>query len=348
MTPVVIKLAKLINAVDLPNGRKVHRKATPLLGGLSIYLGFIIGILWFHPENHFIWPIIIGATVIVLTGMIDDMIQLKPRWKFVGQSIAAISVISGGLFIEFINLPFETIWELGFLGIPLTYLWIVAITNAINLIDGLDGLAAGVSIIVLTAISIISIMAGNFFISLLTLILISSTLGFLFFNFHPAKIFMGDTGSLFLGFMISVISILGFKSITLFTLIVPIILLAVPLSDSIFAIIRRIVHKKSIVTPDKSHLHHCLMKIGFTHKGTVLLIYGLSAFFAVCAMLLTKSTFMGGFIITLIIIITIELTVEIVGLINGNYRPMLNFISRFKRIGKSQYFSKQNKDWFKH
>lgn len=182
----------------------------------------------------------------------------------------------GGLEVEFINLPFFTdTLQFGIFSIPITILWIVAIINAINLIDGLDGLAGGVSTIALVTIATMALIKGDLFVAMVALTVIGSTLGFLKYNFHPAKIFMGDTGALFLGYIIAVLSLLGFKNVTMISLIVPIIILGVPISDTFFAIIRRIVNKQPISVADKSHLHHCLLDLGFTHKQTVLLIYAL-------------------------------------------------------------------------
>lgn len=334
VTPLIKNVAVKLGVIDRPNNRKVHEKMTPRLGGLAIFISFMLGILAALPSSPLIQPILSGAFIIVLVGILDDFFELKAIWKLLGQTVATCIVIFGGVYIEFINLPFGHVLQLGIFGVPLTFFWIIFITNAINLIDGLDGLAAGVSTIVLTTISIIAFMDGNMFIAVFSLLLSGSTLGFLVHNFHPAKIFMGDTGSLFLGYMISVISILGFKSITLFTLLVPIVILGVPLSDTIFAIIRRLVNKKPLSEPDKFHMHHCLLHLGFSHKRTVLLLYGLSTFFAICALLLTKSSLLGSLVIMVIVIMTIELIVETVGLIHDRYQPILSFLRRITSLKK--------------
>lgn len=333
MTPIVKKLAFKIGAVDAPNARKVHQKIMPRLGGFAIYIAFIIGFLLTRPESQMVsvTAILIGSFIIVITGILDDVYQLSPKVKLMGQIIAALVVIFGGVKIEYINLPFDGVLNFGWFSIPLTLLWIVGITNAINLIDGLDGLAAGVSSIVLITITILAMLDGNIFVMTLGTILIGSTLGFLVHNFHPAKIFMGDTGALFLGYIISVISILGFKNVTLFSIIVPAIILAVPISDTFFAIIRRVVNKRPLSSPDKSHLHHCLLRLGFSHTKTVLIIYGISAFFGLAAVILTLSTLWVSLVILLVLMIAIELIVELVGLVNTNYRPILNFLGRLSK-----------------
>ena len=203
---------------------------------------FLIGYLVLQPDSKYALPILIGSIIIIITGVLDDMIELSAKIKLGGQLVATlIVVVYGGVQIDFINLPFGGKLEFGMLSIPITVLWIVGITNAINLIDGLDGLAAGVSSIVLITISGMAIMMGNVFVTSMGFIVLGSTLGFLFYNFHPAKIFMGDTGALFLGYMISVLSLLGFKNVAVISFIVPVIILGVPISDTFFAIIRRIV-----------------------------------------------------------------------------------------------------------
>ncbi|WP_085994088.1 glycosyltransferase family 4 protein, partial [Oceanobacillus senegalensis] len=238
ITPFVIKFAIKVGAVDKPNNRKVHTKLMPRLGGLAIYSGFLIGVLAFFPDVLKYWPVLVGGLIIVITGIIDDMKELSAKMKLGGQLLAALITVLGGIKIEFITLPAGNIVEFGYFAIPLTILWIVAITNAINLIDGLDGLAAGVSSIVLLTFSGLAISMGNPTVALLGFMMLGSTLGFLKYNFNPAKIFMGDTGSLFLGYMISSLAVMGlFKNVAVFSLIVPIIILGVPILDTTFAII---------------------------------------------------------------------------------------------------------------
>ncbi|MDV2684316.1 MraY family glycosyltransferase [Alkalihalophilus lindianensis] len=337
ITPLVRRFAIKIGATDKPNHRKVHQKLMARLGGLAIYIGFLIGFIVLQPDSTYMMPILIGSFIIILTGFLDDMIELSAKWKLFGQLLAAGIVIYGGVQVEFINLPFDARIELGWFSIPLTLLWIIGITNAINLIDGLDGLAAGVSSIVLITITSLAILGGDLFVAALGVILLGSTLGFLYHNFNPAKIFMGDTGALFLGFMISVISLLGFKNITLFSLLIPVIILAVPISDTFFAIIRRIVNKKPLSAPDKSHLHHCLLRVGFSHRQTVLVIYAMSAFFGLAAVMLTMSTLWVTFIIMAVILVVIELIAEKIGLVSSTYRPMINFVRRFTSATKRNY-----------
>jgi UDP-GlcNAc:undecaprenyl-phosphate/decaprenyl-phosphate GlcNAc-1-phosphate transferase len=328
MTPVIKKLAFKIKAVDEVGARKVHRERMARLGGAAVYVSFLIGMLLISPDHHHFWPIMLGGLVIIITGLLDDIYAVSASKKLLGQSAAALIVIFGGLYVEVITLPFGIEWYLGLWGLPLAFLWIIGITNAINLIDGLDGLAAGVSAIVFASISVLAILGGNELVTVMSLVLLAGTLGFLIFNFHPATIFMGDTGSLFLGFMIAVLSLLGFKTVTLFSLLVPIVLLAVPIADTLFSILRRYFNKKPISAPDKSHIHHRLLKLGFSHKKTVLMIYGLSIFFSAAAIMLAQSTLLISIFIVVTVVVTIELLAELIGLVHKDYRPLLNVIER--------------------
>lgn len=331
LTPLVKMLAIRIGAVDTPNYRKVHARIMPRLGGLAIFGAFLIGYFILRPEDPTAPFIILGALMIIITGVLDDMFEITAKAKLLGQLIAAGIVIYGGLDIDFIKLPFGGELDFGYLNIPLTILWIVGITNAINLIDGLDGLAAGVSTIALITIAGMALMMGNAFVFAMAAILAVSTLGFLFYNFHPAKIFMGDTGALFLGFMIAVLALMGFKNITVISLVIPIIMLGVPISDTFFAIVRRYRMKQPLSAADKSHLHHCLLNVGFTHRQTVLIIYALAAMFGVAALIFSQATVWGAILLIAVMLVAIELFVEAVGLAGKNYRPLINFV---KMIGK--------------
>lgn len=334
LTPLVMKIARKYRVVDLPNERKVHKKEIPLMGGLAIYVSFLVSLFILQLDHLLHIPILLSSLVIVITGILDDIFNITPWQKLLGQFTAASIIIFGGdVTVTFINLPWGGILEFGILSIPITYLWIIGVTNAINLIDGLDGLSAGVSAIALIAMSGMAFLMGDYYVLAIAILLVGSILGFLPYNFHPAKIFMGDTGALFLGFMISVLSLLGFKNITFISFIVPILILGVPLSDTIFAIIRRIVNKKPIGMPDKSHLHHCLLNLGFTHRQTVILIYATSSMFALFAFIFSMTTVWGSILLLAIILLSLELLIEKIGLISKSYRPLLNMINgiRFNR-----------------
>ncbi|MGN4126639.1 glycosyltransferase family 4 protein [Lysinibacillus sphaericus] len=343
LTPLVKRLAFRIGAVDAPNYRKVHAKIMPRLGGLAIFLAFLIGVAMLYPflinalprlniSEYGLIAIIIGAAIIVATGVVDDMREISAKAKMLGQLIAALIVIFvGGIQIDYINLPFIGELDFGFLSIPLTILWIVGITNAINLIDGLDGLAAGVSSIALITLAGMAIIMNNMFVLAIAAILAAATIGFLFYNFHPAKIFMGDTGALFLGFMISVLALLGFKNVTFISLIIPVIMLGVPISDTFFAIVRRVRMKKKWSDPDKSHLHHRLLDMGFTHRQTVLIIYGIAMMFGLAAIIFSMAKLWGAILLIAVILTAIEIFVEVIGLAGKNYKPLLNFVRIFNK-----------------
>ena len=331
VTPLVIKFAKRFGFVDKPDYRKVHKGLMPRVGGLSIVIGASAGLLYLNDLILPLWPVILGGGIILIVGILDDRFTLSPKAKLVGQILAACIVVFADFKIDFITLPFvaERIY-LGNFSYVFGILWIVGITNAINLIDGLDGLAGGVSVIAMTSIMALAAMNGQYMVVALTVILIGGTIGFLFFNFNPAKIFMGDTGALFLGYCISIISLLGlFKSVTIFSLVVPIIILAIPIFDTFFAIIRRILNKQKISAPDKSHLHHRLLAMGFSHKETVLIIYAIGAFFGLCAILFTRSTLWGAILFSAVLVVLIQLTAEVVGLI-GQHKPLINTMKKLR------------------
>ncbi|RYM05890.1 undecaprenyl/decaprenyl-phosphate alpha-N-acetylglucosaminyl 1-phosphate transferase [Sporolactobacillus sp. THM7-7] len=334
LTPLVKRLAVRIGATDKPNARKVHTKVMPRMGGLAIYLAFIVGILILWPQSSYTVPLLLGSVVVMITGILDDLYSLPAKLKMVAHFFAALIIVNGGISVTFINMPFNGVLYLHWFSVPLTLLWIMGITNAINLIDGLDGLAAGVSSIVLLTIAGLSLTQGNLFVFTVSAVLLASILGFLPFNFHPAKIFMGDSGAYFLGYVISVLALLGFKNVTLFSLVVPIVMLAVPISDTLFAIVRRLVHKKPLTAPDKSHLHHCLLRFGFSQRQTVILIYGMSALFALAAIVLSTSTLLGSLLVILCVMLTIELVVEGVGLVSANYKPLLKAYKRIVSLGR--------------
>jgi UDP-GlcNAc:undecaprenyl-phosphate GlcNAc-1-phosphate transferase len=327
-TPLVKKFAIKYGFVDQPEKRKVHKSVMPRLGGLAIVIGSGAGLLYLQPPTSYLFPIMIGGLIIIITGVLDDKYALSAKTKLLGQIAAACVVVFSGIDINFITLPFSERMELGFIGYIIAILWIVGITNAINLIDGLDGLASGVSAIALGSILTMAVINNHVLVIALTVILLGSTLGFLFYNFHPAKIFMGDTGALFLGYCISVISILGlYKSVTLFSLVIPIIILGIPIFDTMFAIIRRVVNKQSISAPDKHHLHHCLLSMGFSHRTTVLIIYGIGIIFGVSAIVFSTATLWGSLIIMGMLFILVQLTAELVGLI-GKHKPLLTAIRK--------------------
>ncbi len=293
LTPAVIKFAVKIGAMDIPkDDRRVHRVAMPLMGGLAMYIAVVIGMLLFLPKDRKFLAILIGATLILISGIKDDIKGTTPKEKLFYQILAASVAIWGGISIENITNPFvqgSAGFGLSWFTIPITIFWIVGITNTLNLIDGLDGLAGGVAFISSFSFMLVALKMGLGFIGVLAALVAGACLGFLPYNFNPAKIFMGDTGSLFLGYMLAIISIEGaLKSVATIAMIIPIIILGVPIFDTTFAIFRRVSKGQSIMTADKSHLHHRLLEKGFTQKKTVLILYAISGVFGLFAVLISK------------------------------------------------------------
>lgn len=281
LVPVVKKIAYHINAIDLPNARKVHKVPIPRLGGLAIYAGFLFGYLVFGKQNNLMTSILIGSFIIIITGIIDDIKPLKAKIKLLGQLVAAlIVVINGDILLSNIS-AFGLYINFGLLAYPITILFILTFINCMNLIDGLDGLATGISSIFFATVGVIAIFKNSHGLDfMLCFIMLGSCLGFLVHNKYPAKIFMGDSGSMFLGFIISIISLLGFKNVTMTSLIIPFMIIAIPVLDTIFAVIRRTIKNESITKPDKFHIHHQLLNMNFSHKKTVIVICLIDSLFA--------------------------------------------------------------------
>ena len=290
-TPLARVFAFKVGAVDVPkDGRRMHNKPIPRLGGLAIFLGFSVAALAFCDFTPTLLSIYFGGLVIVVVGVLDDIFRLNAWVKFFVEIAVAFIPISQGLSIEFINLFGEYV-VFGVFEIPITILWIVGLTNAINLIDGLDGLSCGISVICSLSLLLCSILVlDNFALTMLTAILASSCLGFLPFNSNPAKIFMGDTGALFLGYTLSVLSISGlFKMHAVLSFMIPISIFALPLFDTIFAFVRRIASGHSPFSPDRGHIHHRLIDIGFNQKQTVYILYSVCGILGISAVMFSIS-----------------------------------------------------------
>lgn len=285
--PIVKKIAEFIGAMDIPNERKVHKNPIPRMGGLGIYGGFLLGYMLFGQHSVQMNAILIGSFIILITGIFDDIKPVPAKYKFICQILgASVIPLYGGIVLQDIS-AFGLYLNFGILAYPITILFIVGIVNCINLIDGLDGLSSGISSIYFLTIGIIGLLLNNSngLDVTLTFIMLGSTLGFLLHNFHPAKIFMGDSGSMFLGYIIAVISLLGFKNVTLTSFVVPMFLLAIPVMDTLFAILRRLINHKPIGMPDKNHLHHQLLNMKLSQTKTVLVIYFVDILFAVASIL---------------------------------------------------------------
>ncbi|MBR6513462.1 MAG: undecaprenyl/decaprenyl-phosphate alpha-N-acetylglucosaminyl 1-phosphate transferase [Clostridia bacterium] len=301
-TPVVRVLAYKLKAIDIPiDNRRMHKQPVPRLGGLAIFLGFVLTTLIFSDITPTLITIWIGGSAIVLLGMLDDIFRLRALVKLFVQIGVAFVAVWQGLIIENINLFGHTI-DFKHLAIPITILWIVGLTNAINLIDGLDGLSCGVSAISAISLLMVSIvLGGDSSTTVLIAILAGSCLGFLPFNTNPAKIFMGDTGALFLGYTLSVVSIKGvLKTHTLVSFIIPLLIFAFPILDTAFAFTRRILHGKSPFSPDRGHLHHRLIDMGLNQKQVVAILYSLCAILGLSAIMFTGEKIWRAAVIVLI------------------------------------------------
>ena len=295
VTPVAIRLAPKIGAVDIPlDNRRMHTKTMPRFGGLAIFARSTTAMLIFLKFDPRVVTIVMGGALIYILGVIDDIKHLSAKVKFLGQTFVALIMYVNGIRIEFLtNFLGEGNSQLGdVLCFIITMVWIVGITNTVNLIDGLDGLAAGTAAIASLCIAYTAYIHGTYLAAGAMLALAGATLGFLPYNFYPAKIFMGDGGSLYLGFMLATLSVLGtVKSATLVTMIIPVLVLGVPIFDTFFAIFRRFVNKRPIMEADKGHLHHRLMKLGYGQRRATLMLYGITAIMGVAAVLFSRGLY---------------------------------------------------------
>ena len=295
-TPPVKNFAHKVGAIDVPkDARRMHKKPIPRLGGLAIYGGFLCSILIFGQLDETMLCVLLGAAIIVALGIFDDVLALGAKLKFVVQIVAAaIPVCIGdlqiGLFTNLNPLSDTPFVHLGILAVPATIIWIVGITNAVNLIDGLDGLAVGVSSIAAITMLAVALLTGNMPIAITMAALAGACIGGMPYNLTPAKIFMGDTGSTFLGYMLATVSIMGlFKFYAVISFAVPFLILGLPIFDTANAIIRRVAAGRSPMSPDRGHVHHKLIDMGFNQKQAVAILYAISATLGLTAVVLTSS-----------------------------------------------------------
>lgn len=289
LTPYIKKLAFKIGAVDKPDARKVHTKVMPRLGGFAIFIAFMVAVFCTVEITKDLEGMLLGACIIVVVGILDDKYQLPAKIKLLGQIAAASVLVFFDIRIEWLNNPFGGYFYLHYLSIPFTIFWIVSFTNVVNLMDGLDGLAAGVSAIASVTIILVALQEGFSTVAILTAALAGAIIGFIRYNFNPASIFMGDTGSMFIGYTLAAISIFGaVKSAATIALVVPAIALGLPILDTAFAIIRRKLNGKPIFKPDKGHLHHRLLAMGLSQKQVVLIMYLISAILGLSAIFLSE------------------------------------------------------------
>lgn len=346
LTPLVKLLAFRIGAYDAPGERRINTKNMPTAGGLAIYIAFASSCLLIFrsiiPQDY------ISADYFGWWNgcfdIIDDIKEITPMKKTIGILLAALVIyFVAGIRIDFVTLPVVGMIDLRWFSLPLTLLWILAITNAVNLIDGLDGLASGVSIIGLTTIGITGyffLHAKTVYIPIVIFILVASIAGFFPYNFYPAKIFLGDTGALFLGFMIAVMSLQGLKNATFITVITPMVILGVPITDTVYAIIRRLLNKKPISSADKMHLHHRLLSLGFTHKGAVMTIYALALVFSFVSLLFSYSSTVASILLIVFCLIGLELFIELIGLVGEGHQPLMYLL---RILGNREYRQEQMK-----
>ena len=347
LVPIVKIVGDKLNIIALQNERTIHNGRIVRIGGYAIYISFIICAYIFLKTDVQINSILFSSFLVFMIGLYDDIHDVSPKVKLLVEIIAAsIIIFYGKIMLRGITIPYLPGDICEWISIGITYLWIIGITNAINLIDGLDGLSSGISIIVLVTLSLTSLHFGRTDIAALSLLLAGATVGFLFYNFNPASIFMGDNGALFLGFMISVISLLGFgyKSSAFFTLGAPIIVLAVPIMDTIMAILRRKLRKKKFSDADREHLHHQLMfNLNLGQKKSVLILYGATVLFSLSSYiyLFDKKAAIALFVL---LVIAFELFVEYTQMISRRYRPLLTIINLFVHSDKLPILSEPEPD----
>ena len=304
-TPVVRSLAFRVGAVDVPrDSRRMHNHPIPRMGGLAIFFGFILSALIFVPLDAPLRGMLLGAVIIVILGIFDDIYALPALPKLLVQIVAATVAVLMGNQIEILSNPnifsSNPYWDLGILSVPISVFWIVGITNAVNLIDGLDGLACGVSTISSMTMLVIALTVAEADVALLMAALAGGCIGFLPYNLNPAKIFMGDTGSTFLGFILATVSIEGlFKSYAIISFAVPFLMLGLPIFDTCFAIFRRVSHGQSPMAPDRGHIHHRLIDMGFNQKQAVAVLYVISAILGLSAVVLTTTNVLRAMVVLL-------------------------------------------------
>lgn len=309
LTPWVRRYAISFGVLDQPGGRHVHEQVTPRLGGVAVIIGFFVPLAVFAvvhtgamsgflEQGHLVLGLVLGSMVVGVIGAVDDVRSLGPWAKLGAQAVAAVIAYAFGYRIEAVNIPLIGEISMGVFALPITVFWFLAITNAINLIDGLDGLASGIALFATISNFATAYMNDSHVVVLLSASLGGALIGFLRYNFNPAIIFLGDSGSMFLGFVLAATSLAGAttKSSTAIAILAPIIALGVPIMDTLLAMVRRTIARRSIFAADRKHIHHMLLDLGFTHRRVVLVLYGMSIALATAAMAVAfgRSAFMGA------------------------------------------------------
>ena len=318
MCPLVKSFAYKIGAIDVPkDSRRMHKKPTPRLGGLAIFLGFIVSLLIFVPIDRQLRGILLGAVIIVVLGVVDDITPLRAYFKFVVQIVAALVAVYHGVVVNVLSNPNvfsdKPYWSLGWLSVPITVLWIVGITNSVNLIDGLDGLANGVSTISAVTMLVIALLVSEGQSALVMAALVGACVGFMPYNRNPAQMFMGDTGSTFLGYILATISIQGlFKYYAIISFAVPFLILGLPMFDTLFAIVRRLAHGQNPMSPDRGHIHHRLIDMGLNQKQAVAALYVVSSILGLSAVVLTTSGAMRAMLFLVAVAVVAYLAARVI------------------------------------
>ncbi|MDR1299577.1 MAG: undecaprenyl/decaprenyl-phosphate alpha-N-acetylglucosaminyl 1-phosphate transferase [Oscillospiraceae bacterium] len=308
-TPVVKRFAKRVGAMDVPrDNRRMHDHPIPRQGGLAIFLGFILSVAFFADVNRQIQGVLLGSVIVVIVGAIDDILDLKPWIKFIAQTAAAIVAVAHGIVIDILSNPWVAsdieYLQLGWAAIPITVIWIVAITNAVNWIDGLDGLSVGVSGIASVAMLVIALLVANGNAAIVMAALAGACIGFMPYNINPAKIFAGDTGALLLGYVLSTMSIIGlFKFYAIVSFAAPFLILALPIFDVVFNTFRRVLHGQKPWESDRGHVHHRLIDLGLTQKQAVAILYCISTVLGLAAVVITASGEMKAVIFLLAFVV---------------------------------------------
>jgi len=298
LTPAVGFVATKAGIVDVPRGRHIHKKPVPLIGGIAIFLAFIVTVLLRLRVTGWVNGLVLGSGLIMLTGVVDDILELRPLVKLLGQVVGACVMVSMGVRMEFVSNPFGGMLHMGWLSYPFSVVWILSFVNAVNFLDGLDGLASGVVAISSLALGLIAFAKGHIDIAIVSVILSGSCLGFLWHNFHPAQIFMGDTGAMFIGAAMGISAVGALKGPATLTIAVPVVLMGVAVLDTALAIFRRVRKKMSVGEGDEEHIHHRLLKMGLNQRQAVGIIYAVTVALAVAAYFVSQqeATSKGWFI----------------------------------------------------
>lgn len=332
-TPISIRVADKLHIVDQPNARKVHQSSIPRMGGVAIYIAFVAGTMFFGVYTRQVAALLVAGTIVMLFGLIDDARGISPKVKLLGQVFASLVLIQGGFCIRFITNPFDGgLISLGIFAVPVTVIWLTGVSNAVNLIDGLDGLSAGVSAIAALTMTIVCFTQGDVVTAALAAILAAAAFGFLRFNFHPAKTFMGDCGSLFLGFILGALAVMGLsKGATVISIFIPLIIMGIPVFDTFFAIVRRMFLHRPIFQADNGHLHHSLLSLGLSHTQTVLIIYAISVVLGFCAVLMALLTSSQAVMVLIIITVVTFVGADRLGVLRGNRRQVISASDKRER-----------------